>query len=282
MKYNVLAAVVAGALLSACNSSSSDDSSSLSLQAYDPEIQYMDVFYKCNDDSSDTQSGQTDFNGNAVIASAAVVDAPEVCEFTFDGGAEAIDTSNGKSMTGVIYSVPKGLAQAGQQVTASPLTTAIYNALDGADYDEATASTILEELGLGDLINGGVSISDLLLKTSTVVGQITTAQKATLLATTAVLSDVIKNNPDATSAEITAATKKLATAIVDANPSFPTTTTGKPAVVTVDLTVAEIEALTDTELAAEADTAVEDGEAQVDPDGATGTGTGTGSTSGGN
>lgn len=274
VKYKVLATLVAGSLLAACNSSNSSDS--YKLQAYDPAVENMQASYKCNDATDYTSAGKTDFNGNANITNAVVTATPELCAFKFVGGSDAIDTSNGKSMDGVTYLIPKGLAQAGQLVTASPLTTLIANALGENEYDESTADTILRDLGLGGLINNGTSISDLLLKTETVANALSATEKATLLSTTAVLSDVAKNNTTASVKDIADATKKFAAAVVTANPNYPTTPSGNPAVVTVTQTVSAIAALSETALASAVTIAVEEGEAEVNPDADTDTPTGTG------
>jgi len=215
MKFNVLATMVAGALLTACGGSggSSDPANDpFTAQAYDPAVYLMDFSHKCGDATGFTASGKTDFEGNAVTA--AIAD-PADCEFKFEGGDDAVDVTNGKSMTGVTYLVPKGLAVAGEPLTGSPLTSAIYAALDGADYDESTASTVLEALGLGDIINAGTSISDLLLNTESVADDLGDEAKTQLLATTAVLSDVLTNSPDASIDEITTATETAYESIAD-------------------------------------------------------------------
>lgn len=275
VKYKILATLVAGSLLAACNSSDVNDA--FTLQAFDPAVLNMQASYKCNDATVYSNAGKTNFNGNANITNAVVTATPERCAFRFVGGSDAVDTSNGKSMDGVTYLIPKGLAQAGQLVTASPLTTLIANALGEDEYDEAAASEILEKLGLGTLINNnGTSISDLLLKTETVANALSANDKATLLSTTAVLSDVAKNNTTASVQDIADATKKFAAAVVTANPNYPTTPSGNPAVVKVTQTVSAIAALNDTDLSAAVTIAVEEGEAEVNPDADTDTDTPTG------
>lgn len=274
MKYKILATLVAGALLSACNNSSTNDS--YAVQAYDPAVEGMQASYKCNDDDYIT-SGLTDFDGNAQIANDTVVATPELCAFEFVGLAGAIDNSNGKDMVGVTYLIPKGLAQAGQTLTASPLTTALANQLGDDAYDAEDAATLtqlLMDLGLDGLLTDGVDASDIFLKTESVVSLLSATNKAQLLATTAVLSDIITKNPTATPAQVATTTKKVAAAVVAANPTYPDSATGTPLVITVAAGVIDDES-EDAPVAV-----VTEGEAQVDPDAATGTGTGTGTTSG--
>lgn len=274
VKYKILATLVAGALLSACNNTSTNDS--YAVQAYDPAVQGMQASYKCNDNNY-ANSGLTDFDGNAQIANDTVVSTPELCAFKFVGLEGAIDNSNGKDMEGVTYLIPKGLAQAGQTLTASPLSTALANQLGDEAYDAedtAVLTQLLMDLGLDSLLNDGVDASDIFLKTESVVSSLSATNKAQLLATTTVLSDVIKNNPTATPAQVVTTTKKVAAAVVAANPTYPVSATGTPLVVTVAAGVID----TESEDAPVAE--ITDGEAQVDPDAATGTGTGTGTTSG--
>lgn len=280
VKYKVLATLVAGSLLAACNSSNSSDS--YKLQAYDPAIQNMAVSYKCNDATEYTSAGKTNYDGNANIDNAVVTATPERCAFKFVGGSDAIDTSNSKSMDGVTYLIPKGLAQAGQLVTASPLTTLIANQLGENEYDESTADTILRDLGLGDLLNNGTSISDLLLKTETVANGLTSAEKATLLATTVSLNNILKSDSSSSVNAIAAAAKKYAAVIVVENPNFPTNKNGKPADTDFDLTASAIAALTSAQLTLSVKDSVKDGAVVIkDTVTPTGTGTGTGSSSGG-
>lgn len=275
LKYKILATLVAGALLSACNSSRSNDS--YSVQAYDPAVQGMEASYKCNDDNSYTTSGITDFDGNASISNAVVVASPELCAFKFVGLEGAIDNSNGKDMEGVTYLIPKGLAQAGETLTASPLSTALANQLGDTVYDSEDSSTIIQlltDLGLDGLLTDGVDASAIFLKTESVVNSLSTENKAQLLATTAVLSDVIKNNPSATPAQVITTTKKVAETVVANNPSYPLNSSDTPLVVEVPAGVIDDES-------EEAPVAVvEEGEEQIEPGTATGTGTGSGNGSG--
>jgi len=238
VKIKLLAVAVAGILLSGCN----DDNGEVigqSVQAFDPAVQYMDAVANCDGASSETSI--TGYDGNATFVTLAPLTAPETCEFVFTGGAKAVDVSNGKSMTGVTYRIPKGLAQAGSSITASPLTTLITKELNGAEYSEATATTVLTSLGLGSLLNSGVSVTELLSNTETVLKELTTtdSDNASLLAaTTSVLSDVLLADPAATATELAISTSAIADEVLVSEPNYPTNSDGK--VVTNTVTPADI------------------------------------------
>ncbi|WP_413700659.1 hypothetical protein ACLKMH_01915 [Psychromonas sp. KJ10-10] len=158
MKYKILSAVIATALLNGCGGSDP----STTVQAYDPAVANMSTSYVCADGSMG-DAGLTDGYGNATITNNTFATNTSTCELTFVGGADAIDMSNGKSMAGVTYNVPRGMAVNGQKVAGSPTSTLLYKILGGADYDETTATQLLTDLGLGDLLNDGVSLSELFL-----------------------------------------------------------------------------------------------------------------------
>ena len=118
------------------------------------------------------------------------------------------------------------MAQAGSPVTASPLTTLIAAELDasGTEYSDSTAEEVLKSLGFTDLLNNGVDVANLLSNTEAVLKELATtnpADAATLAATTAVLSDVLKSDPTASVAAISTATATLSNDILDSNPHYP-------------------------------------------------------------
>lgn len=247
MKIKLIAVAVAGILLSGCN----DDNGEvigLSVQAFDPAIQYMTAVAEC--DNAPTETSITGYDGNAKFLTSAPLYAPETCKFTFTGGVNAIDVSNGKSMTGVVYTIPKGMAQAGSSVTASPLTTLIAKELNGAAYSEGTASTVLGNLGLGDLVNSlandGVDIAELLSNTESVLEKLTVSNSdgaSLLAATTAVLSDVLKEDPSATPTQLAKSTDSLADAVIASEPNYPKNSSGT--VVTITVTPTDINSVVD-------------------------------------
>jgi len=223
VKIKLIAVAVAGILLSGCN----DDNGPLnsqSVQAFDPAVMNMTAKAVCTDGT--TETSKTDYSGNAKFYELTVQTSPETCAFTFTGGAGAIDVSNGKSMVGVEYTIPKGMAQAGKPVTASPLTTLIARELEatGAEYTPTAATTVLQSLGFTNLLNANsnsVSVTELLSNTEAVLAALPTADASLLAATTAVLSDVLTADPTATAAAVTTTTTTLSTNVLAANPKYP-------------------------------------------------------------
>jgi hypothetical protein len=228
MKIKILAVAVAGMLLSSCSNDDNGSFPALKTKAYDPAIQNMDASVSCEDGT--TETGKTGFDGRADFTSITVISAPETCEFTYTGNADSVDVSNGKSMDGVTYIIPKGLAIRDAINTASPITTLIAKKLGGAPYTPEVATEVMIDLGLGELINNGtIDVTEFLLSTESVLNDLkedTTSQAAfsQLSATTAVLSDVLKANPDATPEEtgsMAAASVTLTEKVLAANPAYP-------------------------------------------------------------
>jgi len=214
VKIKLIAVAVAGILLSGCN----DDNGEvigLSVQAFDPAIMNMTAKAEC--DGAPTETSITGYNGHAKFLTSAPLYAPGTCKFTFTGGVNAIDVSNSKSMTGVEYIIPKGMAQTGSSVTASPITTLIARELNGAEYTPAAATTVLTALGLGALVgslaNDGVDVAKLLSDTEAVLNNLSKKSDPSdyqkLAATTSSLSEVLLHST-ATVAEIGAATEAFA------------------------------------------------------------------------
>jgi len=245
VKIKLIAVAVAGILLSGCN----DDNGEvigLSVQAFDPAIQYMTAVAEC--DNAPTETSITGFDGNAKFLTSAPLTAPETCKFTFTGGSTARDVSNGKSMDGVTYTIPKGMVQAGSPVTASPMTTLIAKELEatGGTYSEATATAVLTSLGLGDVLNNGVDVTELLSNTEAVLEKLTTTNSGNaslLAATTAVLSDVLKEDPSATATELATSTSALADSVLVSEPNYPKNSSGE--VVTITVTPTDINSVVD-------------------------------------
>jgi len=225
VKIKLIAVAVAGILLSGCNDDNIE-ASSQSVQAFDPAVQYMTAVAACADGTSETS--KTDYYGNAKFFNQAPQVSPETCTFTFTGedGSGAVDVSNGKSMEGVTYTIPAGLAQAGAPITASPLTTLIAKELaaTGAEYSESTATDVLTSLGLESLLTNGTSITELLSNTEAVLEELTTTNPtdaSLLAATTAVLSDVLTASPDATPEALTTTASTLSENVVADYPKYP-------------------------------------------------------------
>jgi len=231
VKIKLLAVAVAGILLSGCNDDNGVNTG-LSVQAFDPAVQNMTAVATCDDKTTETST--TGYDGNATFFEQTILVSPETCTFTFTGGANAIDVSNGKSMKGVTYSVPKGMAQAGHPVTASPLTTLIANQLatTGETYSDETATAVLTSLGLDSLLNHGVTTTELLSNTAVVLAKLTTSgsdDASLLAATTAVLSDVLAadEHGEVTVTEIAAASTALTEQVLIDYENYPANDTGE-------------------------------------------------------
>jgi hypothetical protein len=250
VKIKLLAIAVAGILLSGCNDDNGQPTG-LSVQAFDPAVRDMAASVICDDGTSEGGI-MTDQDGNAKFIELTTLVSPETCAFTFTGGDDAVDVSNGKSMTGVTYTIPKGMVEAGKPVTASPMTTLIAKELKatGNPYSKEGARLVLVSLGLGSLIDNGVDVSELLSNTQAVLKKLTTAGSADasiLAATTAVLSDVLanadENNSSTSVADLAKSTSALADSVIDSSPNYPTGASG--GVVTITVSDADIEKVVD-------------------------------------
>ncbi len=222
MKYKILSTLIASALLGGCFGSGGG--SVHNTQAFDPAVANMDVSYSCTDGTAGS-AGVTDGFGKVSISALTVVTTPGSCSFSFAARSNSVDMSNGKSMTGVNYTVPKGMSVAGSLTTGTPLSTLIAKSLGDDPYTEAAATQVLTDLGLESLLNEGVSLSDLLLNTEAAAASLPAASKSLLLATTAVLSDTTKNAAtSATAAELSAAAKAISATVLTTYPLYPSST----------------------------------------------------------
>ncbi|WP_417880483.1 hypothetical protein [Vibrio sp.] len=228
-KSKVLALCVATALLYGCGS---DSNSTMDVQAYDGPVRGMIPSYSCDNGSNGTSDATND-KGIATIEGS-FADNPESCTISFKGGSDAIDMENGRDMSGVQYSAPKGLFTKDGKVTVSPLTTLIDKQLNGAEYNESTATEVLADLGLDEIPNNGVSIQELLSDTESAVTKLKGDNPtlfSKLAATKMILSDVVQSQPDLEPEKLAAVTKKLSDSLVSSMPNFPLDNSGKEVVV---------------------------------------------------
>ena len=196
----------------------------MSVQAYDGPVRGMIANYKCDDGSKGTAKNATDDDGYLSVKNGSSAYDPQNCDITFTGTPLAVDMENGRDMSGVEYTAPKGLFSNGGNATASPLTTLLHKKLGDRAYDESTASDILESLGLSDIANSGVSIRDLLTKTESSVTKLKKSDPAKfsrLAAIKMVLSDALA--ADVPLDKIAEVTKKLSMALTTEYPHFPKT-----------------------------------------------------------
>ncbi|UXI03519.1 hypothetical protein [Photobacterium sp. TY1-4] len=250
MKTKFLTACLAAALLAGCNNSNeARTGSTYKVQAFDGAIQNIAGSFTCTNDG-ETETGtlpKTAWSGFSTVsatAAALIITNPETCKFTFAPTVGAVDVSNGKAMDEVSLSIPRGLATTSSPVVATPLTTLITQELGDADYNESTATTVLTNLGLGDVLNaGGLTVAQLV---TDLEGSIKTLESSAdqntkklggqLTATTHVLTDVIVQKGTLTTTQTAVLAKNLTTTVTATNPFYPAGgADGKGAAVVVDV-----------------------------------------------
>lgn len=239
MKIKLLSAMIAGMVLTGCGSDNSNSvtlpkDKTATIQAFDGAIWGIQGSYNCGE--GDKVVGLTTYEGTVTVKDLAFVNAPENCSFTFkaDGTVVPQDSSNGKYLPNITLSIPKGLMAEGEEATASPLTTIIAKALGDNVYDETTATEVLTALGLGELLNSGVTVAELLKNTANVVEQLNSESPdlySQLVATTHVLTDVLSTQEDATVEALTTVTIALTEATLDAHSNYPKSDKGDDIVI---------------------------------------------------
>ncbi|PSV53444.1 hypothetical protein [Photobacterium sp. GB-1] len=238
MKIKLLSTIIAGVIIAGCgsdnNNSVTPEVTSASVQAFDGAIWGIQGSYNCG--NGNKVVGLTNYDGFVKTTGEAFVNAPENCSFTFkpDGNVVPQDTSNGKYLPTLELKAPKGLFKKGEAATASPLTTLITNKLGDNTYNEATASQILEDLGLGEIANTtGISVNELLRDTDSAVKKLAKNPDFTniyskLIATTHILADTLAAQPNASTDDVTKVTKLLAESTLAEHPNYPTSKDGQP------------------------------------------------------
>ncbi|OBU38008.1 hypothetical protein [Photobacterium phosphoreum] len=236
MKIKLISTIIAGILVAGCGSDSDSDGKnpdSHTLQAFDPAIINMTVKYDCGENKTGTLTSRTAHSGKVTTKDENITADPSACSFTFTGDENTKDVTNGKSMDEVTYTIPKGLAQKDQLVTASPLTTYLAKTLNGAPFTEAAANDALVDLGLDGLVNNA-RISDVTAIFSNIEAVIdalpsNSKDRGTILATTMVLSDTLKSLPPGTPIdEIATVTKKITASVTTEYPFYPAVGTEAP------------------------------------------------------
>nr|WP_255202891.1 excinuclease ATPase subunit [Vibrio natriegens] len=259
-----MAIAVGSIILVGCNDSSTDTISfSKDVRAFDGAVQGMTGEYDCDDGSNGTISA-TDYDGFSTIENETFATSPETCSLTFSKTDGAVDTSNGKDMSNVSYSVPKGLLQAGQEAAATPLTTIIAKVLGDDVYSEEVAKETLKKLGINvdQLNNEGVEINVIELLTDPETA-LTTLKEANpdvyseIMVTTVVLSDTLVaqgDKADVTVDELANVARRVSLAVLDEHPNYPENDNGDE--IYVDLS----EALEDDAVFSEIADAEQDGD----------------------
>lgn len=229
VKLSLLAIAVGSIILVGCNDSSTDTISfSKDVRAFDGAVQGMTAQFDCTEGSGGAINGTTDYNGYITIENETFATSPEDCSVTFNKTPGAVDTSNGKDMSNVSYSVPKGLLQVGQEAAATPLTTIIAKALGDDVYSEDVAKETLTKLGFdfNDLSNKGVDINifELLTDPETALDAIKEASPeaySQVMVTTVVLSDTLAAQGDKTVDQLAIVAKTVSKAVLIEHPNYP-------------------------------------------------------------
>ncbi|ANQ25108.1 excinuclease ATPase subunit [Vibrio natriegens] len=233
MKLSLLAIAVGSIILVGCNDSSTDTISfSKDVRAFDGAVQGMTAQFDCIDGSGGAINGTTDYDGLITIENETFATSPEDCSVTFNKTPGAVDTSNGKDMSNVSYSVPKGLLQVGQKAAATPLTTIIAKELGDDVYSEDVARKTLGKLGIDvdNLINDGadINIFELLTDPETALDAIKEANPlaySQVMVTTVVLSDTLaaqgENNSDVTVDQLVDVARRVSAKVLEDHPNYP-------------------------------------------------------------
>ncbi len=233
MKYSLLAVAVGSMILAGCNSSSSDDTSATlatNVRAFDGPVKGMTGQFECLDGSKGDIS-ETDYDGYSTIENETFVNSPDTCSITFNKTPGAIDTSNGKDMSNVSYSLPKGLLKVGNKIAATPFTTIIAKQLGDEIYSEEVAKEVLVKLGIDvdTLNNDGVNIdvTELLTDPEASLKKLKETSSevySKVMISTVVLSDALVaqgNNSNISVDQLANATKVLSQSIQEKHPNYP-------------------------------------------------------------
>ncbi|MCD9490707.1 hypothetical protein GLP30_07640 [Photobacterium phosphoreum] len=261
MKIKLLTTIIAGVLLAGCgggNDNSVDgggdkDKKTTPVLAFDGAINGMVASYTCADGTSGTTTTKTDGYGFVTVISDTFADKPESCSVVltvvtpndYDPDTDlplAVDMSNGKNMSNVVYTVPKGLLEKGQKIAATPFTTLVDKAIKQsgeANSANVAIDAIIEEvfkdLGINTSI---VDPKKLMSDPAATLKALDSTVAQDIVAKAMVLSDVLithKDNTDISPADIAAVTTTVANDLVKKNPYFPAADEGSSDQIYVDL-----------------------------------------------
>ncbi|GAD28960.1 conserved hypothetical protein [Photobacterium leiognathi lrivu.4.1] len=245
MKIKLLSTIIAGVIIAGCGSDNNNDVSvpktkTTSVQAYDGAVNGMVATHTCGDEKGTTKT-KTDGYGKVTVSSDSFAENPEQCSviLSVPEGGKAVDMSNGKDMSKVVYSIPEGLLVSGQKVAATPFSTLVDKAIkdsnetniENIDID-AIINEIFTDLGIDTSV---VDPKALMSSPAETLEKLDDSVSQDVIAKTMVLSDVLVANPEQKLSDITTVTKTIAQDIINKNPEFPTQT-GSDKPIYVDLT----------------------------------------------
>ncbi|ABM03252.1 hypothetical protein Ping_1435 [Psychromonas ingrahamii 37] len=229
MKKNLLAVLVAGTFMVACNNS--DSTSSTAIKAYDGPVQFAAVAYDCGDDTANNpikgDSGVTGFDGSVSTNVPTLLNEPNLCRIVVTGTPTAIDTSNGKLMPDIEYVIPKGLLAKGKGITAGPFTTLIDAEMKANNKSATDAATSVVTALYGEiLINNGVDPLEMARDMEGTINKLKAVNSplvASIIATNNVTSDVLVYSKTNTVdlATIIKTSKAVAAQVITVNPNYP-------------------------------------------------------------
>ncbi|GAD89924.1 hypothetical protein VHA01S_029_00570 [Vibrio halioticoli NBRC 102217] len=245
MKYKLIALTVSGVLLAGCGSDNENrvEPTSTSVQAFDGAIRYLDTYMDCAGGGWDFV-GETGGKGLINIGKGNYPlfdEDPTQCDIAFaesrfaSGGGtnDAIDESNSKDMTKVLYTVPGELMTAGQPIVGTPYTTLIAQAIE-EDTSGLSVTEIIDKV-FADTLPEGTTLSSeqkslLLSDPQAALDSMDAATSTSVQASTMILSDAIVGAEEQGGrdvADIANVTKTLATSLA-AQDNFPTNAAGEP------------------------------------------------------
>lgn len=202
----------------------------------------MVATYTCDNGETGTTTGKTDGYGKVTIYNDTFADKPESCSVVLSvlKGDKAVDMSNGKDMSKVAYSIPKGLIKAGQKdIAATPFTTLITKTMkETGDTDIKTAKdSVFTSLGLDSSLTEAQK-EGMLTKPQETLATLDETIAQDVVAKTVVLSDVLvtkKDDETVSVADIATVTETIAKDVIDKNPTYPKASEGSNDIIIIDV-----------------------------------------------